>query len=480
MDISQLMTAEIAGILGGNHIYTSYRDQWQYLYESYIGGEEYRNAGHLTKYQLETDGEYNQRLETTPLENHCKSVIQVYTSFLFRDQPYRELGTLENTAGIEDFLRDADHDGRNINQFMKECSTWSSVFGHAWVMVVKPDVGAVSVADELEAGVRPYLTLLTPLVVVDWNWSRQPSGKYMLDYFKYIEDVNGNLRTVKEWTPEFITTYTVDVESEVVEEKIVEPNGLGWIPAVCAYNTRSTVRGVGISDIADIADAQKMIYNSTSEVVESIKLDTHPSLVATPETNVGTGAGALIHIPDNLDPGLKPYALEFSGASVDSIYKSIEHTTNAIDKMANTGAVRATESRTLSGVAMETEFQLLNARLSEKADNMELAEEQIWKIYAYYGNTEWTGEIKYPGSFNIRDTANEINQLRTAKESATDKRVTKEIDRKLLEWVGIEDVDLDDFVPHVMQNSITGELVIAETEQQHLALAALGYTHTNE
>lgn len=459
MDASQLINADAAGVMAGNNIYNTYQDQWKYLYESYIGGEEYRNAGHLFRYQLETPGEYSARLETTPLENHCRSVISVYTSFLFREQPVRELGSLENSPGIEDFLRDADHDGRSLTQFMKEASIWSSVFGHAWIMCVKPDIGAISVADEMDAEVRPYLTLLTPLVVTDWNWYRKPNGKYVLDYFKYVEDVNGNVRTIKEWSPDFIRTYTVDMEEEIILESYEEVNPLGWIPAICAYNARSTVRGLGISDIADIADAQKLIYNATSEAVESIKLDTHPSLVATPETNVGTGAGALIHMPDNLDPGLKPYALEFSGASIESIYKSINHTIEAIDKMANTGAVRATEAKTMSGVAMETEFQLLNAKLSEKADQMELAEEQIWKFYAYYQNSVWDGVVDYPGSFNIRDNSQEIQQLRTARESATDPRVLKEIDKRILEWMEVEGLELDQ-----MEHPVT----TSENRQDHI------------
>ena len=476
MDISNIISQTADSVMSANDIYSTYKPRWEYLYESYIGGEEYRLAGHLHRYQLENSGEYSQRLQDTPLENHCKSVISVYTSFLFRENPIRDLGTLENSPNIGDFMRDCDHDGRSLDQFMKECSTWSSVFGHVWVIVAKPDIGAITQADEIASENRPYLNMLTPMVVIDWNWSRTPAGKYQLDYFKYVEDVNGNIKIVKEWRPESIVTYQVESEKNIVLESLEEPNQLGYIPAVCVYNARSTVRGVGLSDITDIADAQRFIYNCTSEAVESIKLDTHPSLVATPSTNVGTGAGALIHIEESLDPGLKPYALEFSGASIDSIYRAIEHTTDAIDKMANTGAVRATESRVMSGVAMETEFQLLNARLSEKADNMELAEEQIWKVYCDYQNTVWTGELEYPGSFNIRDTASEVNQLRTARETANDPRVIREIDRRLLNWMQVEGVDLDAFEPHTMY-SPTGEMVVATTMEQHLALAAQGYTH---
>jgi hypothetical protein len=139
---------------------------------------------------------------------------------------------------------------------------------------------------------------------------------------------------------------------------------------------------------------------------------------------------------------LKPYILEFGGASIDSIYKAIEHSIASIDKMANTGAVRATESRTMSGVAMETEFQLLNARLSEKADNLELAEEQMWQFWFMYMGQQWMGSIDYPGSFNIRDTGSEIAQLQSAKNTATDPVVLRKIDEHILEWMGEEKSDL--------------------------------------
>ena len=441
MNIVETLVNEVAALVSGNEHYTSHQEQWKYLLESYLGGEEYRKAKHLTRYQLETDAEYAARLRSTPLDNHCQSVISVYNSFLFREDPDREFKGLEMMSELKDFLNDADMDGRSLNAFMKDVSTWASVFGHCWIIVSKPDVGAVTRADEQALGVRPYVSLLTPMVVLDWQWRRAINGRYELVYFKYIEDINGDVRTVKEWTPDVIKTSVVNLAKQAIQEQYEEVNGLGKIPAVCAYNGRSVVRGIGVSDIADIADAQKFIYNATNECEQSIRLDSHPSLVKTPETQAGIGAGSMIHMPENLDPGLKPYLLEFSGASVSSIYEAIKHTITSIDKMANIGAVRATESRTLSGVAMETEFQLLNARLSEKADNLELAEEQMWRLWCEYMGTEWKGEIDYPGSFNIRDTNSEIAQLKIAKETATDPRVLALIDHEIIEWLG-EDADL--------------------------------------
>jgi hypothetical protein len=137
-------------------------------------------------------------------------------------------------------------------------------------------------------------------------------------------------------------------------------------------------------------------------------------------------------MPDNLDPGLRPYLLNVA-TDVAQIYIAIENSVETIDKMANTGAVRAVQASSMSGVAMETEFQLLNAKLSEFADALELAEEQMWRVWAQYEGGVWDGEIEYPGAFNIRDTANEYRNLQVAKSAATTPEVTSLIDLRLRE-----------------------------------------------
>ena len=487
MDAIDLLTYDVESVTAGNSTYTHYRDYWQYLFESYMGGVEYRDAGHLVRYQNESPQEYAARLRNTPLQNHCASVIQVYNGFLFRMNPKRDFGTLEGMRELDAFLRDADRDGRSFNAFMKDVATYASIFGHTWVLVSKPFVGQTTRGEEQDLDVRPYVSLVSPLMVLDWSWQRSPNGAYTLDRFKYIEEVNGSVMTVKEWHLDVVKTMVVDREDSKMRSVDVEPNELGKIPAVCAYNKRSIVRGIGISDIADIADAQKFIYNATSEIDQSIRLDSHPSLVKTPDTNAGVGAGAIIHMPDNLDPGLKPYVLDTQGASVDKILATIKETVESIDKMANTGAVRATESRVLSGVAMETEFSLLNARLSEKGDNLELCEEQIWRLWAEYMGTSWTGHVLYPDSFNLRDTRTDLEMYLKAQESPnTSPTFKRQLEKQIAETVVYDEaalgeiyteIDTEKFEPHVMTAPGTGERVIAETLEQHLALQQQGYTH---
>lgn len=435
---NELLTQAYDAITSRHYAYSDLQDRWQFLLESYMGGEMYRDGGHLTRYVLETAAEYDARLQSTPLDNHCKSVISVYISFLFREPAFRELGSIGNNPQIDSILDDSDLDGRSFDSFMKEAAIWASVFGHSWILVTQPSAEAQTAADQVAQGIRPYLNLLTPLVVTDWQWTRLANGRYELSEFKYIEDVNGSVSTFRCWYPDYIETYVVDHENKTVELTEVVPNELGRIPAVLVYNQRSQIRGIGISDIDDIADMQRSIYNELSEIEQAERLGGHPSLVKTPDTQVGSGAGSIIEVPENLDPGLKPYMLTADGTPINMMYESIKNRVAAIDKMANTGGVRATETRTLSGVAMEVEFQLLNARLSEKADNMELAEEQVWRLIAAYLGSEWNGYVEYPGSFNIRDTGREFQQLQTARAITQDTGLIAEIDRQLADLMGVD------------------------------------------
>jgi len=426
-----------------HRLYLRYRPRWEFLYQSYVGGDEYRLAGHLTRYQLESDGEYNQRLRITPLPNHCQSVVSTYVSFLFREHPERELESWEDLPDVQEFLKDCDYEGRSFTDFMKQAAIWSSVFGHCWIMVTKPNIGAETAAQEQAAGVRPYLNMMTPLVVSDFQWERTVSGAYKLTYFKYVEEVVDKLTTVKVWTPETIETWIMYDDAKEAELKMVEPNGLGMIPAVLVYNQRSIEKGIGVSDINDIADLQRMIYNMMSENEAAIRLGTHPTLVTPVTAQVGAGAGAIIQLMEGSDPGLNPYALEFSGAAVGSIHSTISKLEEQIDKIANTGGIRATATRIMSGIALETDFQLLNARLAEKADNLELAEEQIWRLYAIYQNLAWEGYVKYADSFNIRDTSTEFAQLQSAKSAATSPEALAVIDEKIVELLTYDDEEED-------------------------------------
>jgi hypothetical protein len=447
--------------------YSETLNNWEYYIRSYNGGYDYMIGQYLSRYNLELDNEFNQRLANTPCDNHCRNIIQIYSSFLFRVRPSRDFGSMEDEPSLESFLKDADLDGNNLNSVIKQAQNYSSIYGHCFMILDKPNIQTETKAEELNQDIRPYVSIVTPENVLDWNFKRQPNGKYELDYLKIREEVDReNGQYLRMWYPDRIdTVYMPDREEPQLVDTV--PNMIGKIPAVILYNSKSNKRGIGQSDLTDIADLQKAIYNEYSEMEQLIRLTNHPSLVKTPSVNASAGAGAVIEMPDEMEPNLKPYLLQPSGASLTAIMDSINNKVESINRIAHTGAVRTTKTQVSSGVALQTEFELLNARLSEKADNLQLAEEQLFNLYAMFQNATFDGEINYPDSFNIRDYASDLLFYQQAKavnvESAT---LSKEIDKEIARAVVDDDEKLNIIFDEIDVKSEVGEFTQDEVVEE--------------
>ena len=425
--------------------YKGMMPRWEYFIRSYLGGKEYQDGKFLQPYQLEFENEYHKRINFTPLDNHCRNIIDIYSSFLFRVEPVREYGSLTEDMSVEQFKDDADLEGRSFNALIREAQRFASIYGHVWLLMDKPSTNVMTRAEELDQGIRPYLNIYTPENVLDWHYTRNDAGYYYLDYLKIREEQTAEGEYYKLWYLDKIDCVFVSSTSRD-EPKLISslPNPLMKIPAVILYNQRSPMRGLGVSDLTDVADLQKAIYNEFSEIEQIIRLSNHPSLVKTKDTDAGAGAGSIIEIPENLDANLKPYILQPNGSNLDGVLRSINHKVEAINRLTHVGTLRATAERVQSGIALRTEFELLNARLSEKSKLMELAEEQIWRLFADWQETVFDGEIEYPESFDIRDWATDLELLQQAKASNIKSATfAKEIDKQIARTVIEDDTTLE-------------------------------------
>ena len=440
---------------------------WEFYIRSYNGGYDYTVGQYLNRYNLELDNEYHQRLYNTPCDNHCRNIIQIYSSFLFRVKPTREFGELEGEPTLSNFLKDADLDGNNFNAVIKQAQNYASIYGHVLLILDKPPVQTRTRADELSQDIRPYVSIVTPENVFDWNYTRLLNGKYELDYLKIREEVDkegGSYFRI--WTPEKIDTVYIEKYGDNPRVIDTAENQIGKIPAVILYNAKSHKRAIGQSDLSDIANLQKSIYNDYSEIEQLVRLTNHPSLVKTPSVNASAGAGAIIEMPEELEPNLKPYLLQPSGQNLESIMNTIRTKVEAINRIAHTDAVRTSKAQVSSGIALQTEFELLNARLSEKADNIEIAEEQLFRLYAQYQNTVFDGLINYPDSFNIRDYASDLTFFQMAKamniESAT---FNKEVDKEIAKAVVDDNDILNQIIDEINTKPEVGSFTQDEVEQ---------------
>ena len=432
--------------------YDDYVDQWEFNLRSYLGGEHYKDGNYLVQYLNEDKNEYARRVNLTPIDNHCSNVIHIYSSFLWRNPPTRTYNSLDNNPILLPMMRDADLDGRSLDSFMKEAQIWSSVYGHVWIIVDKPVSNAGTRAEELDQGVRPYFNLYTPENVFDWRWERTASGRQELVYLKVREAVIRKTATestvhFRIWTKDTVELYEVSNEVERLIESIDNPIGL--IPAVYLPAARTVTKGIGKSDIADISIMQKAIYQELSEIEQLIRISNHPTLVKTYDTDASAGAGSIIHMPDEMEASLKPFLLQPNGGNLQAIMASIDAKITSISRMAHLGAVRGTAAVQASGIALQTEFQLLNAKLAEKADLLELAEEHMWRYVAIWQGVMPDVEVSYPDSFDLRDYDNELKFLQMARASGV-KSLTflKEVDKQIVDLV------LDDEALHMAHDEI--------------------------
>lgn len=416
--------------------------RWQFLIDSYYGGQDYREGKYLTAYMMESQEDYETRVDTTPYDNHVKAIVAIYNSFLFREPPERDWEELENDPALEGFLKDADFDGRSFDAVMKDVSTYATVYGHVWVIIDKPPVEATTMAEALANGIRPYLSIITPENVMDWRYKRELSGRYTLQYLKIYEGNESGVDVFRIYTPEKVQVFSLDREDAQLTSEFANP--LGRIPAVCVYGQRSPIKGIGISDVGDVADMCRAIYCEQSEIEQVGRLTNHPSLVKTASTAAGAGAGSIIQLPEDLNPDLKPYLLQPNGGSLDGFLNSIKNKVESIDRMAHMGGIRSIETRRLSGIGLATEFQLLNARLAAKGDELEHAEMQIWSLYAQWQGVTWTGYVDYPNSFNIQDKYNDMNMLKLAKDSAPRSDVVHEVIEKQMLRILVDEDEYDE------------------------------------
>ena len=75
---------------------------------------------------------------------------------------------------------------------------------------------------------------------------------------------------------------------------------------------------------------------------------------------------------------------------------------------------------------------------------MQLAEEQIWRLFAEWQETVFDGEVLYPETFDIRDWATDLELLQAAKASNIKSATfNKELDKQIARTVIEDDTTLE-------------------------------------
>ncbi len=144
-------------------------------------------------------------------------------------------------------------------------------------------------------------------------------------------------------------------------------NPIGRIPAMPHHNKKSLTRGLSTSDLQDIAGVQISIYNDLSELTQMIRGANHKTLVKNLNDQASTGAGGVIIMDPDTPSGKLPYLLQADASALTGLLNTIDKKTEMVNRMAHITPVRTYRAQVVSAVAMETEFQILNTLLADKA-----------------------------------------------------------------------------------------------------------------
>ena len=431
-------------------LYEANIEDWNFFRASFHGGSEYRtpSLGMLRKYLFEDSApgdQYDKRLEYTSMDNLVKLMIDTYRSYLFKTTPVRTFGYLQDDIMINRFLTDVDFDGQDLNDFMKQANDMATVYGQVWILVTKgAQEGVITREQEIEADIRPYARIFTPEHVCDWEYTKQPNGSEILTYVKTVEWVDEETVRYIVWTPEVFVSYLYDTENDNIVDLEEVPNRIGRVPFVCLRANPSQYKGIGISDVGDVAKQQQAIFNLLSEAEQGIRISNHPTLVKTEGTLATAGAGAVIQIDDTIDPQLKPYLIEPSGTNIESIRSMIEVNVQAFLRSTHLGAVMAERGFSAkSGIALQTEFEMLNTRLGDKAAKMEQAEHSIWQLFWLWSGLQADEEfaVEYKKTFDLRDEHADVALYSKALELGIDSPEYIKAIHKQIAKVVIEDGD---------------------------------------
>lgn len=448
-----------------HRVYKNNYNYWNFLLNSYEGGHEYTNAfitkksddassnvyingvlqdrtitsTNLFQHKKERNADYKTRMQMSFFYNFCRPVIDIYTNHLFKEP------VLENFESIKDIVdeirNNVDMKGSSLDEFRKQCAEMAQEYGHYFVVIDSPNYDPNSILtkmDQIEKRAYPYFSLYDPQSVI--NWSLDAFGNPYWVLLREPEDTNIDpmsfdkkasykckykLWTRKEW-------FLYDYDYNLIDSGV---HNLGVVPIVCGYNKKSKkeLAFLGISELADISFIARDIYNSCSELKQILRDQTFAILALQgtsqeyDELVVGTSKAILYPQDRNAPQYVSP-----SAENAKNYFDHIDRQVTKIYQLAKIEGGSASfngQSATMqSGTSKAWDFNQTNSSLSDKAANLEDAENKMWDIFArWLGQDGFDGSVSYPNDFSIQSLLDDLTEAEKSDKLALGKTFDLEI-----------------------------------------------------
>ncbi len=477
-----------------NPIYKNNVNYWNFLLNSYEGGQDYigmdyssthqifaggrevkkDNSTHMFQFKKERNDDYKSRIQYSYYYNFCSPIVDIYTNHLFKKPLIEDWTGIESV--IENRWENIDKMNNSIPEFRKEIADLSQIYGHVFAMVDTPkiDGGMVSLQDKIDKDGFAYAVLKHPQDVINWSLDEFGNPYWVLVRESFDANVNPFaydkdkrcLHNYRLW--DRMNWYLFDGEGTQLDTGI---HNLGIVPITVFYNKKSKKNAnfLGISAIGDISFIARDVYNSCSELRQILREQTFATLTLQGEssdyneTEVGTNRGLLYPKETN-----QPQYISPPSSNAESYFKHIDRQISAMFRLAKLEGASAkfqgNETAEQSGISKAFDFNETNQTLSDKAKNMEDGEAKLWNIFAAWEGSTFEGHTSYPEDFNVQSLNQDLDEAEKSLKLNIGKEFNKEIKKAIIQkkFSRLNDNDIDRIVKDMESSegtSASGRLV---------------------
>jgi len=402
-------------------LFEQYIDDWAFYMESYKGGTEYVRK-YLYTHRLESREDYGRRINRAYYLNYCAPIASIPSDFIFKKEATRPAD-----ANLELFRMNTNRRGLSIHEFMRKVCTLSAIYGHAHILIDRPrptkeDEEKISkrtlTKSEVVGAYPPYAVIVHPYNLLDWsvdpvtrelNWVI--IRELILDDADFTEE-RGITDTYRVWTQTSWILY-----SDENKELDRGDHNLGVVPLITCYHKDIDEDLVGESMLKDVAEANRTIFNWTSNIDEMVARQTFSQLTCpddgtlfeeeVDESGQSTalkkvGSSTIFTFP--AEARHPPKFISPDTEQVGIIWTMIENHVREMFRMA--GLISAKSSliqlQQRTGKAQEFEFLDMAVFLAAKANVLEDTENKMNELcYKWLQLDDHPARVHYPEKFDI-------------------------------------------------------------------------------
>jgi len=456
-------------------------DEWNFLLAVFDGVREVIRLGLVEKHEREPQDSYSRRMKELFGFGYTKSVIEIFQFYLFKKGAQRTLGTLHEDKIWKMFMADADLYGNDYDSVIMNLSMYAAVLGHMGILLDKANTeksGIQTKQQQIDARVYPYIAKYFPKAILDWEFDKDENNRPYLAYIKLLDDTEQYRIWIKEkwqiWKmPEDEKTGKPKenpTDSEEAERVDEGENPLDVIPFIWYYNHKSRKLGIGASDVHEVARIDLSIIRNMSQIEEIInfaafpqmrkpKRDFKPGDTNTPQQEDEVSVQSVLEFDPEM-PDSKPDWLEaMVEGPMGAIVTVIDKKVSEIYRAANIGGMAATEptANPQSGVSKKVDFQLLNAKIINKAMNTEDVENRMLELWLKWEN-EWDKrkdevKIERERTFDVQDLTEDLDNALTSRTLVLSDKFNEMIQKKTARQMlpGATEQELNDIDKEIEQ-----------------------------